>query len=82
MKVVWSDDATWALVALETGLAVRYSPDQAARVVEELVRRVERLEGITDTDRAKWRLTLRGPTRARLPPGCRNILTSNSIQMS
>jgi len=44
MKVVWSDDATWALVALETRLAQRSSPDQAASIVEELVRRVERLE--------------------------------------
>ena len=44
MKVVWSDDAAWALVALETRLAQRYSPDKAARIVEELVRRVDRLE--------------------------------------
>jgi len=44
MKVVWSDDAAWALVALETRLALRYSPVQAAGIVEELVRRVERLE--------------------------------------
>jgi toxin ParE1/3/4 len=44
MKVVWSDDAAWALVALETRLAQRYSLDKAARIVEELVRRVDRLE--------------------------------------
>jgi toxin ParE1/3/4 len=44
MRVVWSDDATRALVALETGLAVRSSPDQAARILEELVRRVDRRE--------------------------------------
>ena len=44
MKVVWSDDATWALVALEAALSQRHSPDQAASIVEELVRRVERLE--------------------------------------
>jgi len=44
MKVVWSDDAVWALVALETRLAQRYSSDKAARIVEELVRRVDRLE--------------------------------------
>jgi plasmid stabilization system protein ParE len=44
MKVVWSDDAAWALVALETRLAQRYSSDKAARIVEELVRRVDRLE--------------------------------------
>jgi plasmid stabilization system protein ParE len=44
MRVVQSDDATWALVALETRLAQRSSPGQAAGIVEELVRRVERLE--------------------------------------
>lgn len=44
MKVVWSDDAVWALVAIETKLAQRYSLDKAARIVEELVRRVDRLE--------------------------------------
>jgi plasmid stabilization system protein ParE len=44
MKVVWSDDAVWALVALETRLAQRYSSDKAARIVEDLVRRVDRLE--------------------------------------
>jgi plasmid stabilization system protein ParE len=44
MKVVWSDDAVWALVVLETRLVQRYSPDQAARIVEELVRRVDHLE--------------------------------------
>ena len=43
MKVVWSDDATWALVALETRLAQRYSSDKAARIVKDLVRRVDRL---------------------------------------
>lgn len=43
MKVVWSDDAVWALVALETRLAQRYSSDKAARIVEDLVRRVDRL---------------------------------------
>jgi len=43
MKVVWSGDAAWALVALETRLAQRYSSDKAARIVEELVRRVDRL---------------------------------------
>jgi len=44
MKVVWSDDAVWALVALETRLAQRYSSGKAARIVEDLVRRVDRLE--------------------------------------
>jgi toxin ParE1/3/4 len=43
MKVVWSDDAVWALVALEARLAQRYSSDKAARIVEDLVRRVDRL---------------------------------------
>jgi toxin ParE1/3/4 len=44
MKVVWSDDAAWALVTLETRLVERYSSDKAARIVAELVRRVDRLE--------------------------------------
>jgi len=44
MKVVWSDDAAWALVALETSLARRYSSNKAARIVEELVRRIDRLQ--------------------------------------
>jgi plasmid stabilization system protein ParE len=43
MKVVWSDDAVWALVGLEARLAQRYSSDKAARIVEDLVRRVDRL---------------------------------------
>ena len=34
MKVVWSDDAAWVLVALETRLAQRYSSDNAARIVK------------------------------------------------
>lgn len=44
MKVVWSDEAAWALVALEARLARRYSADRAASIVETLVRRVDRLE--------------------------------------
>jgi plasmid stabilization system protein ParE len=44
MKVVWSEDATWALVSLEARLAQRYSADQARSIVEELARRVQRLE--------------------------------------
>jgi len=44
MKVIWSDDAVWALVALETKLVQRYSSEKAARIVEDLVRRVDRLE--------------------------------------
>ncbi len=43
MKVVWSDNAAWALVALEARLAQRYSSDKAARIVEDLVRRIDRL---------------------------------------
>lgn len=44
MKVVWSEEAAWALVALEARLARRYSADRAARIVEALVRRVRLLE--------------------------------------
>jgi plasmid stabilization system protein ParE len=52
MKVVWSDDAVWALVALETRLAQRYSADKAARIVGDLVRRVDRLEDHPQLGRA------------------------------
>ena len=44
MKVVWSDDAVMALVALETKLAQRYTAEKAAQVIDELVRRVDRLQ--------------------------------------
>jgi toxin ParE1/3/4 len=44
MKVVWSDDAALALVALETRLARRYTAEKAAHIVDELVRRVDRLQ--------------------------------------
>jgi hypothetical protein len=44
MKVVWSDEAVYALVALEMRLAQRYSAEKAAEVVDELVRRIDRLE--------------------------------------
>lgn len=44
MKVVWSDDAVMALVALETKLARRYTAQKAADIVDELVRRVDRLQ--------------------------------------
>jgi toxin ParE1/3/4 len=44
MKVVWSDDAVMALVDLETRLARRYTAEKAAHVVDELVRRVDRLQ--------------------------------------
>jgi toxin ParE1/3/4 len=43
MNVVWSDEALYALVALEIKLAERYSDEKAARIVDELVRRVDRL---------------------------------------
>jgi len=44
MKVVWSDDAVWALVALEARLAQRYHAQRAASIIEGLVRRVDRLQ--------------------------------------
>jgi toxin ParE1/3/4 len=44
MKVVWSDDAVMALVVLEEKLARRHTAEKAARVVDELVRRVDRLQ--------------------------------------
>jgi plasmid stabilization system protein ParE len=44
MKVVWSDDAVMALVDLETKLALRYTAEKAAQVVDNLVRRVDRLQ--------------------------------------
>jgi plasmid stabilization system protein ParE len=44
MNVVWSEEAVCALVALETKLLERYSVEKAARIVEELVRRVDRLQ--------------------------------------
>lgn len=44
MKVVWSEEATLVLVALEARLARRYSADRAARIVDALIRRVDLLE--------------------------------------
>ncbi|HEX3483108.1 MAG TPA: hypothetical protein VHT91_49195 [Kofleriaceae bacterium] len=44
MKVIWSEEAAWALVALEAWFARRYSADRAARIVEVLIRRVALLE--------------------------------------
>ncbi len=44
MKIVWSDEAVFALTALEMKLAERYSAERAAEIVETLVRRVARLE--------------------------------------
>ncbi len=61
MKVVWSDDAVMALVALETKLARRYTAEKAARVVDELVRRVDRLQdhpqlGRVVPEHGRWQL--------------------------
>ncbi|HWO17754.1 MAG TPA: type II toxin-antitoxin system RelE/ParE family toxin [Kofleriaceae bacterium] len=44
MKVVWSDDAVMALVDLETRLTQRHTAEKAAQVVDELIRRVDRLQ--------------------------------------
>ncbi len=44
MKVVWSDDAVWALVALEARLAQRHHAQRAASIIEGLVHRVDRLQ--------------------------------------
>ena len=44
MNVVWSDEALYALVALEIKLAERYSDEKAAQIVDELVQRVHRLQ--------------------------------------
>ena len=43
MKVVWSDEAASALVALETKLAERHSAEKVAEIIDQLVRRVDRL---------------------------------------
>jgi plasmid stabilization system protein ParE len=43
MNVVWSDEALYALVALEIRLAARYSDEKAAQIIGELVQRVHRL---------------------------------------
>lgn len=44
MNVVWSDEALYALVALEIKLAERYSDEKAAKIIDELVQRVDRLQ--------------------------------------
>jgi plasmid stabilization system protein ParE len=44
MNVVWSDDAVQALIALEIKLSQRYSSQKAASIVDDLVRRVDRLQ--------------------------------------
>lgn len=52
MKVVWSDEAVFALIALEMKLAERYSAERAADIVEALVRRLEHLEQHAQLGRA------------------------------
>jgi plasmid stabilization system protein ParE len=52
MKIVWSDEAVYALIALEMELAERYSVGRAAEIVETLVQRVARLEQHTQLGRA------------------------------
>ncbi len=56
MKVVWSEEAARALIALEARYARLYSPDRAVRIIEVLVRRVALLE--------------RHPRLGRVVPGC------------
>lgn len=61
MKVLWSEEAGAALVALEQSFATRYSPDKAAAIVEALVERVDRLVGNPQIGRAvpeygRWQL--------------------------
>ena len=61
MNVVWSDEAVLALIALETRLAARYSPEKASQIVEEIVRRVERLQdhpqlGRTVPEYGQWQI--------------------------
>jgi plasmid stabilization system protein ParE len=43
MNVVWSDEALYALVALEIKLAERYSDEKAAQIIDNLVHRVDQL---------------------------------------
>jgi len=52
MNVVWSDEAAYALVALETKLAERYPAEKAAQIIDELVRRVDRLQDHPQLGRA------------------------------
>jgi len=51
MKLVWSDEAVYALVALEVKLAQRYSAEKAAEVVDQLVQRIEHLEDHAQLER-------------------------------
>lgn len=48
MKVVWSDEAVYALIALDMELADRYS----AEIVETMISRIERLEDHAQLGRA------------------------------
>ena len=52
MNVVWSDEALYALVALEIKLAERYSNEKAALIVDELIQRVQRLQDHPQLGRA------------------------------
>jgi len=61
MNVVWSDEALYALVALEITLAERYSAAKAAQIVDELVHRIHRLQDHPQLGRAvpeydRWQL--------------------------
>ena len=52
MNVVWSDEAVYALVALETKLVERYPAEKAAQIIDELVRRIDRLQDHPQLGRA------------------------------
>ncbi len=61
MNVVWSEEAVYALLALETELAERHSAEKAVQIVDELVRRVDRLQdhpqiGRTVPEYGQWQL--------------------------
>lgn len=61
MNVVWSDEALYALVALEIRLAERYSDEKAAQIIDELVQRIDRLQDHPQLGRAvpeygQWQL--------------------------
>ena len=61
MNVVWSDEALYALDALEIKLAERYSDAKAAQIIDELVRRVHQLQvhpqlGRTVPEYGHWQL--------------------------
>jgi toxin ParE1/3/4 len=52
MKVVWSDEAVYALIALELKLAERHSAEKAAEIIETLIHRIEHLEDHAQLGRA------------------------------